>query len=233
MPFVADFQQIPYVERFSVQDAGDVLSPGSVFDASRVEMTELRIGSIVYPLRGELTGRFVRALEELFVDGVSPIFVGKGHSAQEATESFSLAVHAVFQELLYQRPFEMTAEERTKWRTVNEIIDVTVYRNTTPIVVRQFGEISWGRLPYPSQIQWDNGYTESVHPRQVDSPDFITFKPGQPVEAFVVRDPLTRELIRVSHISRTRRLRTPREIENSQLVAKVGAGEDLPDADWD
>jgi len=233
MPFVTDFQQVAYVERFSVQETGDHLQRGSVFDASRVELTELRVGSIVYPLRGELNGRFVRALEELFVDGVSPVFVGKGRSAQEATESFSLAVHGAFQELLYQRPFEMTADERSKWRMVNEIIDVTVYRNTTPIVVRQFGEVSWGRLPYPSQIQWDNGYTESVHPRQVDSPDFITFKPGQPVEAVVVRDPLTRELIRVSHISRTRRLRTAREIDDSQLVVKVGTGENLPDADWE
>lgn len=233
MPFVADFQQVAYVERFSVQQTGDLLPHGSVFDASRVELTELRVGSIVYPLRGELTGRYVRALEELFVDGVSPVFVGEGRSAQEATESFSLGVHASFQELLYKRSFEMTAEERIKWRTVNEIIDVTVYRNTTPIVVRQIGEVSWGRLSYPSRIQWDNGYTESVHPRQVDSPDFITFKPGQPVEAVVVRDPLSRELIRVLHISRTRRLRTAAEIEDSHLVAKVGTGEDLPDADWE
>lgn len=54
---------------------------------TRTELTDLRIGSIVYPLRSELTGSFVRALEELFVDGVSPSFVGKGHSAQEATEA--------------------------------------------------------------------------------------------------------------------------------------------------
>jgi hypothetical protein len=221
------------VERFSVQTAVDPLPRGNDFDASRVDLTELRIGSIKYPLRGELTGRFFRALEELFVDGVSPVFVGKGSSVQAAIESFSIGVHSAFQELLCKRPFEMTADEKVKWRTVSEIIDVTVYRNTTPVVVRQFGEISWGRLPYPSSIRWDNGFTESVLPSQVDSPDFITFKPGQPVEAIVVRDSLTQQLIRVSHISRTRRLRTSSEIERAGLFARVGTGDSLPDADWE
>jgi hypothetical protein len=233
MPIIADMQQVAYVEQFSIGLGMRQLSRESVFDTGRVELTELRVGSIVYPLRHELTGRYVRALEELFVQGVSPVFVGKGASEREAIDDFSLQVHADFQELLYKRPFEMDADEVSRCRTLNEIIDVTVYRNLTPVVVRQFGEVRFGSLPYPSQIRWDNGFTESVHPRQVNSADFITFKPGQPIEAVVVRKPLTRELIQVAHITRARRLRTPNEIAKAGLAERIGTSADLPDADWE
>jgi len=233
MPIIADIQQVPYVERFSIQKMENPLLLGSEFDTSRVELPELQVGSIKYPLRGKLSGRYIRALGELFVDGVSPVFVGKGSSEQEAIDDFSLRVHADFQDLLYKRPFEMDTDELSKWQKINEIIDVTVYRNITPVVVRQFGVVQFGSLPYPSQIRWDNDHVESVHPAQVDSPDFITFKPGQPIEAFVVRNSLTRELIRISNITRTRSLRTSGEIKKSGLAERIGTSADLPDANWD
>ena len=106
MPISPEFQQVVYIERFSCHRLEGQLHHNSLFDESRVELTELKVGATRYPLRRALSGKFVRFLEELVVDGVSPMVVGEGKSPHEALEDFAAKFHAAFQDLFFKRPFE-------------------------------------------------------------------------------------------------------------------------------
>ena len=60
---------------------------------------------------------------------------------------------------------------------------------------------------------------------QVDSPDFITYKAGQPFEAVVERNPLTGELLRISHIERRRKIQRMRPQQEAELLHAIGSSE--------
>ena len=175
---------------------------------------------------------FIPVVGEFLVEGFSPTFIGNGRTPREAEQDWALSIHAAFQELQYKRPFEMTPEERDTWCILASRIDVTVYRNQTPMLVRQFGKIGRAR-PYPEQIIWDNGTADEVALHQVDSPDFVTFKAGQPFEAVVARDPVTFQLIRIVHIQR--RLSATRfpSGNEAELLDSIGSTKTLSAAGWD
>ncbi len=136
------------------------------------------------------------------------------------------------QDLLVKRPFEMSSRDRLLWDSLNEYIDTTVYRNTTLVSIRQFGIVKRAR-PYPEELLWENGTTERVSLQQVASPDFVNYKPGQPFEAVVLRNPITFELIRIVHIDRCRSARRLAKLEESILLDEVGSRSVLPmDTNW-
>lgn len=201
-------------------------------DAVRSVLNEIRVARVVYPLRQACATDYIPVVGEFLVEGFSPTFVGKGNTPKEAQQDWALSVHATFQELQYKRPFEMTAEEQDAWSVLASRIDVTLYRNQMPLHVRQFGKIGRAR-PYPEQIIWDNGTADEVALAQVDSPDFITFKPGQPLEALVARDPVTFQLLRIVHIQRRpSATRLPADKE-AELLASIGSTKTLSAVDWD
>lgn len=105
-------------------------------------------------------------------------------------------------------------------------------RNQTPIQVRQFGKITQAR-PYPQQIQWESGEREAISLDQVDSPDFVTFKPGQPFEAIVARDPLNFRLLRIVHVERRSMPARLSAVEEAQLLESIGSSQNLPAAGWE
>ena len=201
-------------------------------DAVRSVLNDIRVAGVVYPLRQPSATDYIPVVGEFLVEGFSPTFIGKGKTPKEARQDWALSVHAAFQELQYKRSFEMTAEEQDAWSVLASRIDVTVYRNYTPLYVRQFGKIGRAR-PYPEQIIWDNGTADEVALHQVDSPDFITFKPGQPLEALVARDPVTFQLLRIVHIQRRpSAIRLPAS-EEAELLASIGSTKTLPVTGWD
>lgn len=201
-------------------------------DAVRSILNDIQVAGVVYPLRQPCATDYIPVVGEFLVEGFSPTFIGRGKTPKEARQDWALSVHAAFQALQYKRPFEMTTEDQGTWSVLASRIDVTVYRNQTPMFVRQFGKVGRAR-PYPDLIVWDNGTADKVSLAQVQSPDFITFKPGQPLEALVVRDPLTFQLLRIAHIQRrSSATRLPRA-EEAELLASIGSAATLPDADWD
>lgn len=201
-------------------------------EEQRMHIAEIRIGSTTYPLRRQLVGTYTRAYRELVVEGVSPVITGAGDTMQGAQDDFCLKVHAAFQALLHRRPFEMSAADKLAWETLNGIIDVTVYRNTTPIVVRQFGRIRKAR-PYPTEVEWEDGRRESVTLTDVAEPEFVTYRPGQPFEAVVQRDPLTSRLLRVIHIRRCSAPKRMAPHEEKALLAEIGSTKQLEqDSEW-
>lgn len=202
-------------------------------DAIRSSLSELRIAGMRYPLRAPSRASYIPVAGEFLVEGFSPLFVGRGASQEEARENWLLAVHASFQELLHKRPFEMTADDRRTWSVLSSRIDVAVYRNQTPIQVRQFGRVRFGANPYPSRIDWEDGNREAVKIDQVAAPDFITFKPGQPIEAVVARDPVDFHLLRIVHIERRAEPARLSANEEADLLESIGSATTLPAAGWE
>ncbi len=201
-------------------------------DSIRTAINEVQVASVVYPLRRTCGAYFLPGIGEFVVEGFSPIFVGRGSTADIARQDWLLKVHAAFQELLCKRPFEMTADDRRAWSILSSRIDVTVYRNQTPIQVKQFGKITQAR-PYPQQIQWENGEREAVGVDEVDSPDFITYKPGQPIEAIVARDPLNFRLLRIVHIERRSTPSRLSAVDEAKVLESIGSSQTLPTAGWE
>lgn len=196
----------------------------------RSTMNELRVGGVNYPLRRPCLTTFVPGAKEFFVEGFSPLFVGHGTTPKAAREDWLLTVHAAFQELSSLRPFEMTPRDELRWKVLSSRIDVTVYRNQTPIQIRQFGIVSKAR-PHPVQVQWENGQREAIRLKQV-SPEFVTYKAGQPFEAIVSRDPLTFQLLRIVHIERRPTPARLSNAEEAELLASIGSSKILPVAEW-
>jgi hypothetical protein len=200
-------------------------------DAIRSTINYIHVADLVYPLRRPCDACFIPVVGEFLVEGFSPIFVGHGATPEAAREDWLLSVHAAFQELLHKRPFEMTEEDRRAWSVLSSRIDVTVFRNQTPVQVRQFGVISKAR-PYPQQIRWENGTSEMIRIDQVASPDFITFKPGQPIEAVVARDPVDFRLLRIVHIERRSQPARLSRAEEFELLESIGSAKTLPCGGW-
>ena len=97
--------------------------------------------------------------------------------------------------------------------------------------MRQFGRICKAR-PYPQQIRWENGERETITIDQVASPDFITFKPGQPIEAIVARDPVSFSLLRIVHIERRSEPSRLSLSEETELLESIGSTVTLPSGGW-
>jgi len=233
MPLALECQ--PMIEAhasFDTYQNSRQLLAGSRYDANTVDISELRVGPTAYPIRTSLKGQYFQRTGELYIDGFGNSFIGKAGTQSEALDDFRLQVHSRFQELLHKRPFEMTEEDQKDWKLLCSLIDETRYRNLTPIRIRQFGEVLYQHTSRPKAIRWDNGYIEQVNLEVINSSDFIVFRHGQPIEAVVERDPVTRELLSIPFVTRATRLRRPHEIEDD-LRGAIGSSEDYPDADWD
>ncbi len=228
MPLALDHFPPAHCSEYSTTSQ-EAASRTRAYDATMVPISELSDGVTGYPLRRSLVGQFYATLRELHVDGLSPRFVGVGERLEVARADLELKIHARVQQLLGMRPFEMDAADRRDSDVLNRIIDLTVYRNTSPIIVRQFGEVLYEQTSYPRAIRWDNGYKESVALTQVRNPDFVTFAPYQPIEAWVVRDPLTREILYITSVVKTARLRSANEIQQSGFGERIRSSNDLPD----
>jgi len=217
----------------SPADAQDVRQFADVFasDAIRSDLSELCVAGVTYPLRRSCRASYIPVAGEFVVEEFSS-FVGQGDTLEEAREDWLRSVHASFQELLQKRPFEMSPEDKRVWSILSSNIDVAVYRNQTPIQVCQFGRISKAR-PYPQQIHWENGDREAISIDQVDVPDFITFKPGQPFEAVVARDPVDFRLLRIVHIQRRSEPTRLAAVEEANLLGSIGSTKTLPEAGWE
>lgn len=201
-------------------------------DAIHSTLNDLRVAGIAYPLRRSCTASFIPGVGEFLVEGFSPAFVGRGATLEVARKDWLLAVHSGFQELVHKRPFELTPYDARRWSVLSSLIDVTVYRNQTPIQVRQYGKVTQAR-PYPQQIQWENGERESISVEQVASPDFITFRAGQPIEAIVARDPVNFRLLGIVHVERRP---TPSRLpanEEAELLESIGSAGHLPAVGWE
>ncbi len=195
----------------------------------------LSVGETRYPLRKRLlcrrnptqSGEYEFVAEEL-----GSFFFGRGVSPTEARQDWLDRVHADFQRLFRTRPFEMTEDDAAKWDKLRSVIDVALYRRTTPITERQIGYVDQAR-PLPKRIAWIDGQKDRVSFDQMP-PEFAAMKAGQWFEASVQRNPVTRELIRVVDLRRISTIHSMsseqrEEFWNSLPKARL---EPADDVDW-
>jgi hypothetical protein len=218
---------------YSVDHCQRLLRVTEQFETSIHPMEEIQFGSFCYPLKRILKGYFIRSKNEFVVEALSPHFVGIGNDIDEAKADFCQKIHSGIQANMYKRPFEFTVAEKTEWDAVGDVVDVTVFKNKTPLVVQHYGVVSHGMLSYPCKIQWDNGHTETIDLRLVGTPDFVNYVPGQPIRALVRRDPVTREIIDIPFVEKVSPLRSPQQIVDSGLLERIGDPADLPETEWD
>jgi hypothetical protein len=174
-----------------------------------IPLSQIQIGEAIYHLRSPVQGEFVPdrgGTWEFWAEGFSPMFVGRGPQTDSAFQDWRDQVHECFQELYRKRPFEMMADERARWKVLEDLIDVAAYQNETPILVRQIGQVTKAR-PLPRQITWADGTKESNINLDQMPDEFAAYKPGQWFEAIVERDPLTRRIRRVRYVKRVPSLR--------------------------
>lgn len=219
---LANTSTIVAVADFSVGNNAKSLNRPRVVDFRASVIPQVVVSDVSYPLRRAFVGRYYRYLEQLIIDGISPLIVGRGASENAAKEDFCLQIHSAIQDLLGKRPFELSSRDKQLLTTIDRFVDVTVFRNTQPIQVRQYGKISKAR-PYPEEIEWENGTKDIVPLSLVSTPEYVSFKPGQPIEAVVERDPMTFRLRRVIHISKCKATRTWSVMDETEFMASIGS----------
>jgi len=178
-------------------------APSGFIPGGVIPLSEIQIGETCYRLRDSIRGKFLPADEGtcvFWVKGFSPQFMGKGSRAHDAYRDWRDQVHEAFQELYGKRSFEMTEEELARWQILEDMIDVVGYHNETPIVVRQIGQVMQAR-PLPRRIKWIDGTTEPINLEDMPG-EFARYKPGQPFEADVERDPVTWKIRKVRFVRR-------------------------------
>ena len=210
-------------------------APSGFFPGGVIPLSDIQIGETCYRLRELLNGEFLSAEDftcEFWVDGFSPQFVGKGTRAHDAYRDWRDQVHEAFQDLYRKRPFEMSEEDTERWQVLENSIDVVGYRNETPVVIRQVGQVTRTR-PKHRQITWIDGKTE---PFNLDNwpGEFAGYKPGQPLEADVERDPLTWKMLSVRFVRRIGTIHPMTNDELKKFWQSLPTTSSLPasDRDW-
>lgn len=221
---------------YAVQD--DLLERGSTpasFFSGRYPITSFRVGTTEYQLRQSTTGRVYPARAgtfEFVVDALAPYVVGRADTPKAAIEDWRNHVHALFQQLLAKRPFEMDADDRARWRALEAMIDSAQFRRSTPIRMRQLGRVEYRHGQFPCAIHWAGGGRERVS-LDVMPPEFPSLKPGQWIEAICERDPLTRRLVRVTHVERIPEVRMMSSQQQNQYWDNLPTSHSLPESDLD
>lgn len=201
-------------------------------------LTDIQIGETRYTLRKPVHGEFLPCDDgtcELWVDGFSPEFVGRGRRAQDAFQDWRDRVHEAFQELYGKRPFEMTPEESDRWELLQDTLDVVGYRNATPVLVREVGAVDkvFQAPPRPRRIRWIDDRTDMVS-LDIMPGEFASYKVGQPFEADVERDPLTWKLVKVRSIRRIKTIHPMAKGELQEFWRSLPGTNTLPASmrDW-
>ena len=179
----------------------------------RTLITEIKIGTIRYKLLTPLqTISIWDRLERSQICSAEELsdYHGKGDTISEAEQNLKESIHLDFQRLYRKRPFEMDESERKRWRLLVNIIDVLHYRQTTPLSLREIGRVSYGRLSYPTKIEWIDGRTDNIT-LDVVPPELAECRTGQWIEAIVKRNPVTKKLIHIDHIQKVRSIYIPKE----------------------
>jgi hypothetical protein len=205
---------------------------GDFFDVLRREVKAFRVGRACYRLRTPLLAAFYPRLDgEAGLLTVTPSWlpvVGSGASLEEAWQDWTARFHVRFQTLLAKRPWEMDAAERGEWETIEQLVDVPVYRRETPLVVRQIGWLT-RRRPVPDRIRWEDGRQERVTLAQMP-PEFAALHEGERFEAEVERDSLTGRLIRAVVVRRLPPLR--RAAKDEEVWASLPTSAEAPAVEW-
>ena len=225
---------IDYVPHTRMLYSAETPSQTEEFCATDINLNDLRFGDTEYKFLQEIKVQGVWNCDSnewaCWSSDLGGMFFGKGDTLVSAFDDFKNQLHTIFQRLYRNRPFEMDTQEQEQWNRLINVIDVHRYRTTTPIVVREVGQISYGMISRPYRIKWLTGYNYIIDPGRVP-PELMSLKPGRYIEAVVKRDPITHkeiEILSVQPIS----FHLPNDAEARRIWDNIPAA-DLPTGGWD
>ena len=234
------------IEAYDSQDwgtwhAAQANEAWSRLGSSRFGMTlktisgSLTVGPTIYPLRSAFVGYFYPGQPgesgKFVVPAFGSVLIGRGSHIEQAFLDWRESFHRLFQELYAKRPFELNSNESVVWRNIQERIDVVRYRNATPLVQTQVGTVLKTRGCI-NVIKWEDGTSESVALEKAPA-EFASYKPGQPFESLVSRDPLDFRILELKHVRRRKSFRRLSDQEREELISSLPTSESLPAANWD
>lgn len=224
----------PYISHVAISYSAETSVAVEECGTTEAVLYSLEFGNTVYKFPRGLTinsvGDYVSGDWICWSSDLDASVIGKGDSVLAAQEDFKNELHTAFQRLYRKRPFEMNKQEQKQWQRLTNVIDVHLYKTTTPLIVREVGQISNGMISRPYRIKWLTGYNYIIDPHNVPN-ELMSMKPGQYIEAVVERDPLThkeRKIVSVKSIS----FRLPNEQEAKRIWEEMPAA-DLPEGCWD
>ncbi len=237
MPLLAPnvgLDAVPYV--YAVRDEVlGIQAHTSYYFSGRYPMTSIRVGGTQYALRRAVEGGVYPVGDgqhEFVVDALAPHIVGRGDTADAAVGDWRNKVHAAVQHLLAVRPFEMSESDIERWRAVESIIDISHYRRTAPIRMRQLGSVDYGMRSFPTAVRWADGRRDVVDLGSMPA-GFAGLRPGQWIEAICERDPLTGLLLRITDIQPVSEVRLMSVEQQDGFLKSLPTGESLPESDLD
>lgn len=161
---------------------------------------DLRIGTTTYQLTKLVRVNWMPAEQGwvCYIDGLIG-YVGRGATRQEAFGELKAQIHTDFQTLQRKRPFEMSQSQRDKWLELTSVIDLLHYKTTTPVMTREIGQVSFGRISRPYRIKWVSGRNYMIEVDKVPG-ELMSCAPGQWVEAVATRDPVSHRILAIESI---------------------------------
>lgn len=198
-----------------------------------VRLRDLSVGSARYEFLKPLSARHSWDGDAWICWALEPglPYKGRGETPALARQEWACLLHADFQRLYAMRPFEMSEADLRRWQSLLRIIDVSQYRESTPVSLREIGQVRWDTRPYPYKIQWIDGRYDLIELNLVP-PELAGCKPGQWVEADVRRHPRTGCLVQIDHVQRIATIREPSEKQLDQYWQDLPKAE-TEECDWD
>jgi len=209
---------VKYENAYEAYETYSAPSDVSSFMSTTVE--EFQVGStkykflkpytLVYSLDGS---KWLSRIPEV------PFFEGNGNDLSSSLEDLKIALHVEFQRLYRKRPFQMSQEEKTKWKYLSNTIDILSYKLTTPIITQEIGQVSFGKINRPDKIKWISGHTYKIDPFSVPS-DLMTCVTGQWIEASLEREPIKHSITQIITIKKIH-FRIPNEDQRKQFWESI------------
>lgn len=227
MPFAAPAALPPVVISRDIRDEnhwgrGIEWADGLLYlDPTRFEFARFKIGDIRYrslqPLKANYNPPAFDRSGRVTVQGLSPEIIGRGSSLKEAKRDWQLNLDAEVQRLFGTQEFELTTEDKTLLRKLNQFFDLNELRYSTPIAVRSYGRLL-GVRGHKYRVRWVDGTKSTLSRKQIPA-SMVPFQAGQPFEAVVSRDPRTWNILRIESAFRANGLPAVSEEEAVELFS--------------
>jgi hypothetical protein len=117
------------------------------------------------------------------------------------------------------------------WKRIRSQIDINAYSDSIPLTAREIGQVRFGTASYPTEIRWVDGRFDRIRLDRVHR-TIAGARTGQFVEAWVERDPLTKQISQIVLAERIGSLHALTQEQAAVRWARLPQA-NLPTTDWD